>query len=150
MFDPRRIALVALLVACGGEQAPAPPASGAAAVGWPEYGGDAGGRRYTPLADVTPENVARLRVAWTYRSGDLPASRGAQPSELASEVTPVLADGLLFLCTPYNRVVALDAETGEERWSFDPRIDLGSRYANQLVCRGVSTWLDPGLPAGAA
>ena len=151
MFDPRRIALVALLVACGGERAPAPPASGGGpAVGWPEYGGDPGGRRYTPLADVTPENVASLRVAWTYRTGDLPASRGAQPSELASEVTPVLADGRLFLCTPYNRVVALDAETGEERWSFDPRIDLRSRYANQLVCRGVSTWLDPGLPAGAA
>src|SRR5262249_60291396 len=113
-------------------------------------GGAAGARRYTPLSAVTPQNVTRLRVAWTYRTGDLPASRGAQPSELASEVTPVLADGRLFLCTPYNRVVALDAETGEERWSFDPRVDLSGRYANQLVCRGVSTWKDPARAPGEA
>src|SRR5215468_6772667 len=152
MFGPRRLGLVALLFACGGDPGSAgdaAPAPGPAA-GWPEYGGDAGGRRWTPLADVTPENVTHLRVAWTYHTGDLPASRGAQPSELASEVTPILADGRLFLCTPYNRVVALDAETGEERWSFDPHVDLSGRYANQLVCRGVSTWLDPARAPGDA
>src|SRR5262245_6293467 len=143
------LAAACLAVACSREEPPAPAGRGAAA-GWPEYGGDAGGRRYTPLADVTPENVARLRVAWTHHTGDLPTSRGPQASELASEVTPILVEGKLLLCTPYNRVIALDAETGEERWAFDPHLDLSGRYANQLVCRGVSAWLDPERAPGAA
>jgi quinoprotein glucose dehydrogenase len=149
-----RLAIAALaaclLAACSREEpAAAGAAGGRAAVGWPEYGGDAGGRRFTPLADVTPANVDRLRVAWTFHTGDLPESRGAHASTLASEVTPILLDGNLVLCTPTNRVIALDAETGAERWAFDPRIDLSGRYANQLVCRGVAAWRDPGREAGA-
>jgi quinoprotein glucose dehydrogenase len=137
-----------LAVACSREEPVALPGGGAA-VGWPEYGGDAAGRRYTPLADVTPGNVGRLRVAWTHHTGDLPTSRGEHGSKLASEVTPILVEGRLVLCTPYNRVIALDAETGQERWAFDPGIDLSGRYANQLVCRGVAAWLDPGRGPGA-
>jgi quinoprotein glucose dehydrogenase len=138
-----------LAFACSGEEPAAPSGRGVAA-GWPEYGGDAGGRRYTPLADVTPENVGRLRVAWTHRTGDGPTSRGEHASTLASEVTPILVEGKLVLCTPYNRVIALDAETGKKRWDFDPRLDLSGRYANQLVCRGVAAWLDPGRGPAAA
>ncbi len=143
------LAAACLAVAYSAEESAAPSGSGAA-VGWPEYGGDAAGRRYTPLADVTPENVGRLRVAWTHHTGDLPTSRGQHGSTLASEVTPILVEGKLVLCTPYNRVIALDAETGEERWAFDPELDLSGRYANQLVCRGVSAWLDPERAPGAS
>jgi quinoprotein glucose dehydrogenase len=113
------------------------------AAGWPAYGGDAGGRRYSPLEEITPANVARLEVAWTYRTGDVSDGRGDVPSTSAFQATPILADGTLFLCTPFNRVIALDPETGAERWRYDPEIDLSGRYGNQLVCRGVSTWLDP-------
>ncbi len=111
-------------------------------VEWLDYGGDRGGLRYSPLADVTRENVARLRVAWIHRSGDISDGRGTIRSGSAYELTPILVDGTLFACTPTNRVLALDPETGDERWSFDPRIDLSRRYPNQLVCRGVATWLD--------
>jgi quinoprotein glucose dehydrogenase len=152
---PLRSALAAacLLLACSGEErgvegtSDAGPPGGAA--GWPEYGGDAGGRRFTPLADVTPANVERLRVAWTHHTGDLPASRGPHASTLASEVTPILVEGSLVLCTPYNRVIALDAETGAQRWAFDPGLDLSGRYGNQLVCRGVAAWRDPERVPGA-
>jgi quinoprotein glucose dehydrogenase len=151
---PARLAFAVLAAACATgacsrDEPRASAAAGGPAVAWPEYGGDAGGRRFTPLADVTPANVRRLRVAWTFRTGDLPESRGAHASTLASEVTPILVEGKLLLCTPYNRVIALDAETGALRWSFDPELDLSGRYANQLVCRGVSAWRDPGRAPGA-
>ena len=129
----------AWLAAAGGAagESARPPA------GWPAYGGDAGGRRYSPLEEITPANVARLEVAWTYRTGDVSDGRGNVASTSAFQATPILADGTLYFCTPFNRVIALDPETGAERWRYDPALDLSGRYANQLVCRGVSTWLDP-------
>jgi quinoprotein glucose dehydrogenase len=145
------LALVgALVLGCGGARprdcsAPA----GCPSTEWPSYGNDAGGSRFAAVGDVTPENVHCLERAWTYHTGDLPDSRGAHRSELASEVTPILVDGSLLLCTPYNRVIALDPETGTERWAFDPELDLSGKYANQLVCRGVSSWLDAEAPPGA-
>ena len=138
-------------VACDGARPKncAAPRSPAAATEWPSYGNDPGGTRFAALGDLTPENVACLERAWTYRTGDLPDSRGEQSSTLASEVTPILVDGSLYVCTPYNRVIALDPETGAERWAFDPEIDLTGHYGNQLVCRGVSTWLDAEAAPGA-
>ncbi len=124
------------------------PAADAAAADWVDYGGDRGGLRYSPLADVTPANVASLEVAWVHHSGDVADDR-LEHGESAYELTPILVDGTLFGCTPFNRVFALDPETGEERWVFDPEIDLGGRYANQLVCRGVSSWRDPARAADA-
>jgi quinoprotein glucose dehydrogenase len=145
---PIRIAVLAALVALGlpgcGRGGEAPPAARSAgpAAEWPAYGGDPGGQRYTPLDDITRENVARLRVAWTYRTGDVSDGRGAIPSTTAFENTPLLVDDTLVVCTPMNRVIALDPETGAERWSFDPGLDLSGRYANQLICRGVASWQD--------
>jgi len=126
------------------------PAAPRTASEWPSYGNDAGGTRYAPLARITPRNVARLDVAWTHRTGDASDGRGGVPSTSAFEATPILVDGTLVVCSPFNRVVALDPVTGAVRWRFDPRIPLDGRYANQLVCRGVSTWLDAAAPAGAA
>lgn len=111
---------------------------------WPEYGGG-GGRRYVSAGLIDRSNVANLQVAWIYRTGD--ASDGTRPgipSTSAFEVTPILAEGRLVFCTPFNRVVALDPLTGAKLWSFDPHIDLSGRYANQLVCRGVAQWHAPG------
>jgi len=124
-----------------------PPPSGEGAPreasGWEHYGGDAGGQRYSPLAQLTPENVDELAVAWTYHTGELRSSHPDLRSEIAFENTPILVDGRLVLCTPMNRVVALDPATGAALWRFDPQIDLAGRYANQLVCRGVVSWRDP-------
>jgi quinoprotein glucose dehydrogenase len=110
---------------------------------WIDYGGDRAGLRYAPLSDVTPENVRSLEIAWVHHSGDVSDGTGAIASTSAYELTPILVDATLYLCTPFNRVIALDPETGAERWSYDPGIDLAMSYPNQLVCRGVSTWLDP-------
>ena len=89
-------------------------------------------------------------MAWTHHTGDLSDGKGAVRSTSAFEATPILVDGTLYLCSPMNRVTALDPVTGAVRWSFDPGIPRDGRYANQLVCRGVSSWLDAAAPQGAA
>jgi quinoprotein glucose dehydrogenase len=109
---------------------------------WPAYGGDLGGQRHQRIDLISPDNVGSLSHAWTYRHGDVSDGRGEIASSSAFENTPILVDGTLYFCTPYNRVIALDPATGAERWAFDPEIDLAGRYANQLVCRGVAAWED--------
>ncbi len=109
---------------------------------WPAYGRDAGGSRYSPLTQINRDNVKNLKVAWTYRTGDLSDGKNARSSS-AFQCTPLLVDGTLYLVTPFNRVIALDPVTGNPRWAFDPQIDLKRGYDNQLNSRGVSTWLDP-------
>jgi quinoprotein glucose dehydrogenase len=144
------LALLSTLAACGEEPAgKAAPRGAGPDTEWPSYGNDPGGQRFGDLADISPENVSRLEVAWTYASGDSSDGKGAIPSTSAFEATPILVDGTLAFCTPFNRVIALDPTTGAERWAFDPQIDLSGAYANQLVCRGVASWLDRSAPAGA-
>jgi quinoprotein glucose dehydrogenase len=110
--------------------------------GWAHYGRDAGGTRYSPVEQITRENVKHLEVAWTYNTGDVSDGRGEIPSTTAFEATPILVEGTLVLPTPFNRIIALDPESGEERWTYDPEIDLSGRYANQLTSRGVEYWED--------
>jgi len=95
------------------------------------------------LQEIAPHNVHRLAVAWEYRTRDLSDGRDDIPSTSAFQATPILVDQTLYLCSPFNRVTALEPETGEERWTYDPGIDLSVLYANQLVCRGVAAWLAP-------
>jgi quinoprotein glucose dehydrogenase len=127
---------------------PAGPAAPRVATEWPSYGGDPGGSRFFASGALTPGNVARLEVAWTYHTRDLEGA-AERKSRAAFQNTPLLVDGTLFVCTPRNRVIALDPATGAERWRFDPEIPLDGRYANQMVCRGVATWLDGAAPAAA-
>src|SRR5262245_20858418 len=110
---------------------------------WPITGGDPGGMRYSPLADIHRGNVAKLHVTWTYRHGDY---RSGWPEKAVRgtsfEATPVLVEGRLIFTTPYNRVIALDPETGAEQWAFDPKIDKDRRFANMMINRGVAYWRD--------
>jgi len=113
---------------------------------WPNYGNDPGGTRYSALAQIDRANVAQLRVAWTYRTGE---TGGAPPyGHIAFEATPLMVDGTLFLSTPYDRVIALDPETGVERWTYDPEVNRARRFAI-VTSRGVSTWLDPAAAPGS-
>jgi quinoprotein glucose dehydrogenase len=118
--------------------------------GFPEhYGADAGGTRYAPLAQITPANVGDLAVAWTYRTGDLDRRTTRAMRWSKFQVTPILADGHLVLCTPFNEVIALDPGTGAERWRFDPKIATDYRPANLFNCRGVALWRDVAAKQGA-
>jgi quinoprotein glucose dehydrogenase len=108
---------------------------------WPYYGGDAGGGRYSPLTQINKSNVAELKIAWEYHTGDVSDGSGDR-AKSAFEATPIVADGTMYLSTPFNRVVALDPETGKEKWSFDPNIDLKVPYSEGLINRGVALWSD--------
>ncbi|WP_207459997.1 glucose/quinate/shikimate family membrane-bound PQQ-dependent dehydrogenase [Azospirillum sp. SYSU D00513] len=102
---------------------------------WRAYGRSAFGDRYSPLDQINRENVHRLEPIWTYHTDDV--RRPDDPLETTYEVTPLKIDDTLYLCTPHNHVIALNAETGEERWRFDPHVpDETNRQ--HLTCRGVS------------
>jgi quinoprotein glucose dehydrogenase len=119
-------------------------ATAASPTDWPEYGKDPGGMRYSTLTQITPANVNRLKVAWTYGMnpqpvpgqpraavGNATGGRGRVPQSSAS---PVMVDGVLYLPTPYGRVVALNADTGKQIWAY--ALPTG----DQPPFRGVSYW----------
>jgi len=116
--------------------------------GWPFYGGDAGGQRYSAADEITPANVADLKIAWRFSTHDL-ATKGEMINHASFEDTPILADGRLYVCSPFNEVSALHPGTGREVWRFDPRIYIAHRYPNEAVCRGVAFWRDPARTRGA-
>ncbi len=100
---------------------------------WHHYGNDLGGARYSPLDQITPENVKDLKVAWVYQT-----HKGMKPiSNL--QVTPLMVGDSLYICTPTNEVMALDAETGKERWRFEPPPPNDRRR----TCRGVTYYKVP-------
>lgn len=124
---------------------------------WPTYGHDAGEGRYSPLTQITPANVGRLKVAWTYhmRPATPPSTAPTDPTTptpeaqtgvhrsgfAASEATPLVVGGVMYLPTPYGRVVALNADTGQEIWAYAvPAHD-------QASTRGVEYW--PGVDGAA-
>ena len=110
-------------------------------VGWPAYGGDPGGKKYSALDQINRSNVGQLQVAWSYRIGEPKRPHFDADNTLvaAFECTPLVVDGVLYLSTPASRVVALQAETGKELWSFDPQQGkTDDRIYRQS--RGVSFW----------
>jgi quinoprotein glucose dehydrogenase len=114
---------------------------------WPTYGNDPGGMRYSPLSQINRDNVSKLKVAWVFHTGDV--SDGSRDRKRSGfEATPILVDGLLYFTTPFNRVIALDPETGTQHWAYDPKIDQTLDYGDGLVNRGVATWLDPARLSG--
>ena len=120
----------------------------ASRVEWANYGNDPGGMRYSPLTEINRDNVSKLKVAWVYHTGDV--SDGTKyPRKSEFESTPISVEGTLYLTTAFNRVIALDPTSGNERWTFDPKINLGAKYSEGLMNRGVSTWLDAGNKPGA-
>ncbi len=107
--------------------------------GWGSFGGVPGGGRYSALAQINRDNVRRLDVAWTYRSGDV-SDYGSELGPSSLQVTPILANDLLYICTPFNRIIALEPATGAEVWSFDPHAGLIEAQRRVRPCRGVAYW----------
>src|SRR5688572_16059888 len=78
---------------------------------WPHYGNDLGGMRFSRLAQINRQNIKRLQPAWTYHTGDISDGTGYS-TRSTFECTPIVSDGVLYLTTPFCRVIALDAESG--------------------------------------
>ncbi len=122
-------AIAALMSASAARAAPGDVAPG----DWPGSGRDLGAERYVPLTEITPGNVDKLRVAWTYHMKPGTPMAASSRWQL-SEAIPLVVAGTMYLPTPYGRVVALEASTGAERWVFTlPNQDAAS-------LRGVSYW----------
>jgi glucose dehydrogenase len=106
---------------------------------WPMIGHNAGGDRFSPLAQITPQNVAGLRVAWKYdmmRADEAAAAvaPGAAPARpRMSQVTPVVVNGRMYVTTPYGRAVAIEADTGREIWSYQIPQEYGTAGVRSLT-----------------
>lgn len=122
-------AAIAIVVGCGVFAQSVAPRSTAPSSEWPTYGHDPGGMRFSPLTQLTPANVSRLEVAWTYHMK--PADAPARFS--SSTVTPLVVNGTMYIATPYYRVVAVEPTTGKEVWAF--RLPTGNPST-----RGVEYW----------
>src|SRR3989442_756009 len=105
---------------------------------WRFYGGDQGGSRYSSLKQIDRSNVAGLRRAWTYHTGELDLGLPTATFQASSAITRLVVDGVMYLSTPSSRVIALDAETGRELWKFDPQANKQQREFNSH--RGVAYW----------
>ena len=116
---------------------------------WPQYGNSEGGSRYSQLSQIDRDNVEHLEVAWTYHTGDVSDGEEGAPAANKSsfQATPNVVDGKMYIATAFSRLVVLNPETGEEIWSFDPKMDLSVRYS-EIASRGVSSWLDSKKVAG--
>ncbi|PYG58004.1 glucose/quinate/shikimate family membrane-bound PQQ-dependent dehydrogenase [Rhizobium sp. UGM030330-04] len=114
---------------------------------WHQYGRTPYGQRYSPLTQVNVDNVSQLKEAWRYQTGDvkLPDDVG----ETTYQVTPLKVGNTLYICTPHNWAIAIDAATGEEKWKYDPNVGLNPDRQHQ-TCRGVSYYAEPNAAQGTA
>lgn len=125
---------------------PDPAPDRALRVEWPAFGNDPGGQRYSTLETIHRGNVAGLRRAWEWRTGERRIPAGDPEGEVFPdkfEATPLMLGDTLYLSTPYNRVVALDAGSGRELWQFDPGATRLGRIGGDpsgFVHRGVAVW----------
>jgi quinoprotein glucose dehydrogenase len=133
-LTPAASGLAAMLMLIGADRAP---------VDWAFWGGDPGSAHYSKLADINTANVAQLRQAWIWKTGEMELKEyGTRPGMF--ENTPVVIDNVMYVTTPYNKVVALDSEKGTVLWSYDPKSYVDGQPANGTgyVHRGISIWRD--------
>ncbi|PNU06602.1 dehydrogenase [Novosphingobium guangzhouense] len=95
---------------------------------WTGYGRTTSGSRFAPFQQINADNVKNLKVAWTYRTGDL----AIDSAEF--QMTPLKVGNTVYVCSPYSKVSAVDAATGKLRWKFDPH----AHQKSWQRCRGVA------------
>ncbi|KAA9000538.1 glucose/quinate/shikimate family membrane-bound PQQ-dependent dehydrogenase [Affinibrenneria salicis] len=99
---------------------------------WDHYGNNAGGSRFVALDQITRDNVQNLKVAWTYHTGDTPLSPDGNGAE--DQQTPLQVGNRVFLCTPHNNVIAIDADSGKELW----KTEINAKSSVWMRCRGLA------------
>lgn len=135
----------AALAASDGAMAdPSPLTTGA---DWPAYGGSYASRRYSPLDQISRDNVTSLERAWVFETGDMPPGDPAE-SKYGAETTPLKVGERLYLCTATNILIALDPATGEELWRHDPGVKQNF-IPYTAACRGVAYFEAPDAGDGA-
>lgn len=102
-----------------------------APIDWQQYSNTTKGTRFSGAEQITPDNIDKLKTAWTFRTGDIPENSGAGPED---QNTPLFIDNTLFVCTPFNKVIAIEPETGKQLWKYDPKITT----PNWQRCRGLA------------
>jgi len=128
----------------GTTTAPAAQNDGMAQSGdWLHYGNDAGGTRYSPLDQITPANVGKLQVAWTVHVGGLP-----NDGKEKIEATPLKVGDAVYICTGYNDILSIDAESGHVNWRFKAGVD--STHILSGACRGVVYYAVPNATGACA
>jgi len=126
-------------------------AGAASADEWSAYGRDPQATRFSPLTQISAANVASLKPAWTFHTGDISTGKekGGGPRS-GFESTPLMLDGRLYVTTPFNRVIALDPASGKQLWAYDPKLDRDQPYGDGLINRGLAAWRDPKAGKGGA
>lgn len=104
---------------------------------WDHYGNTAGGSRFVALDQITRDNVKNLKLVWTYHTGDVPESPDGNGAE--DQQTPLQVGDRVFLCTPHNNVIAVDADSGKEIW----KAEINAKSAIWMRCRGWRTLMPP-------
>ncbi len=114
---------------------------------WTAYAGSHHGQRFSKLKQITPDNVSQLDVAWQIRTGDMKGP--GDVGETTYQATPLKIGDSLYLCTPHSLAIALDADTGAEKWRFDPQAGMESNRQHQ-TCRGVAFYADASATSATA
>lgn len=110
---------------------------------WQSYGGDPGNTKYAPLDQIDANNVSRVTEVWRWRSPDDEIAARINTNPGGFKGTPIMVDGVLYVRTSFSLVAAIDAATGEQRWSFDPRsYEMGRPTNLGFNTRGLGYWAD--------
>lgn len=146
-FALAAVIAVALLASIGGmfkpqtlvsatEAVPVKPvAAGEEQKNWEHWGNTTHGDRFAALDQINKQNINKLQVAWTAHTGDIPLSNGSGAED---QNTPLQVGDTLFVCTPYSKVLALDVDTGKEKWRYDSK----ATAPNWQRCRGLGYFED--------
>src|SRR5512146_1502028 len=107
---------------------------------WPTFNGDLMAQKYSTAAQITPQNVKNLKIAWQIHTGDHSSKAFGVPAETYSEATPIFANNTVYIGTPFYRISALQPDSGKVKWIFDPHEPRKALTQPGMKSRGVAYW----------